>query len=193
MCVIKEALISVLLEHFVWCFFRNVFPEPPTSVFSCLNYPPLNTDGAKAFGGFGAFLRCGYSTNMRETCRNVPGTPVCPLFLWEGGHHNWGGYGVHLMRPCHHLTETRCSQLNAISYLKDGIKGWGFNFVCKMFIEHTNKIEHIYKYIIKYIPIKHISYYHRIMTHRYNARIYFFLYKNRSICISTLMQPIYNI
>lgn len=38
-----------------------------------------------------------------------------------------------------------------------------------------------------------MSYYHSIMTNNYNAHIYSFLYKNRSICISTLMQPIYKI
>lgn len=56
-------------------------PHTHTSAFPCLNNPPLNTDGANALGGFRALLRRGYSTNMRETCRNVPGTLVCPLFF----------------------------------------------------------------------------------------------------------------
>lgn len=56
--------------------------NPPTSAFPCLNNPPLNTDGANALGGFRALLRRGYSTNMRETCRNVPGTLVCPPFFY---------------------------------------------------------------------------------------------------------------
>lgn len=97
----------------LWCSRRNVGPEPPALAFSCL---PLNTDGAKApasSDGFRAALWCGTSQQIwAEPSRNAPGT-LSALFLRErGGCHNEGNVvrgGKALMRPCNHLTETRCS------------------------------------------------------------------------------------
>lgn len=114
-CLNVKVMINALLEQFLWCSHRNVRPEPPASAFSCPNHLPLNTDGAKASAssdGFRAAMWCGVSQQIwAEPSRNVPGTLSALLFRGRGCH-NEGNVvrgGEALMRPCNHLTETRCS------------------------------------------------------------------------------------
>lgn len=38
--------VTVLLEWFLWCSWRNVELEPPTLFFPCPSHPQLNTNGS---------------------------------------------------------------------------------------------------------------------------------------------------
>lgn len=141
----------------------------------CPKHLPLNTDVAKASAsssGFRAALWCQESQQMwAEPSRNVPGN-LSALFFLSGiinrGMQQEKGGGGALMRTFKHLTESRCSLFCCNSVPSDNrVPLWihtsqehkerrakqGLDFVCKMFIEwhyccDTNKIEHIYKYII---------------------------------------------